>query len=214
MSKVFRAVMGLWLAPDFTAVMEGNAEPPRINHSKVDFGELATALRELFPNGPHVRIRVANDTVDQVTVHYRSGISLATAPTGSIRCEDFGHALLNNAASQDGDVIDVRRAWQPLHSLADRNFSPPPVLIPFIIESADFEDAMIWQASAKPSLGLPFLPDALQEMLGESRGDKTPEGELPEAIRERLGRIFGCEFLPSALLDRMAMDKPPKEYGL
>jgi hypothetical protein len=122
--------------------------------------------------------------------------------------------LLKNAASQDGDVIDVRRAWQPLHSLADRNFSPPPVLIPFIIESADFEDAMMWLASAKPALGLPFLPDALQEILGESRDDKNPEGELPEAFRERLGRIFGCDFVPSALLDRMAMDKPPKEYGL
>lgn len=213
MSKVFRVVMGLWLAPDFTAVMEGKAEPPRINHSKVDFGELVTALRGLFPNGPHARIRVANDTVDQVTVHHRSGISLATSPTGSIRCEDFGHALLMNAASQHGDVIDVRRAWQALHSLADRNFAPPPVLIPFIIEAADFDDAMIWQASARPSLGLPF-PGVRQDISGKPGGDRPPEGKLPEAVRKRLGLIFGCDFLPSAFLEIMAMDTPPKEYGL
>jgi hypothetical protein len=82
------------------------------------------------------------------------------------------------------------------------------------MQAIDFEGAMIWHASAKPSLGLPFLPDALQEMLGEARGDKNPEGKLPDASRERFGRIFGCDFLPWALLDRMAMDAPPKEYGL
>ncbi|MBN3761023.1 hypothetical protein [Burkholderia sp. Ac-20365] len=218
MSNVFRAVFGLWVAPDFTSVMTGKAKPPHVNHSKVDFGDLAKALRELFAYGPHVRIRVANDTVDQVTVQHRNGeLSRARPPAGSIRCDDFGRALLKSATSQEGDVVDVHRAWQPLHSYADRNFAPPPVLIPFVIEAADFEDAMIWHASAKPSLGLPFLPDALQESLLQSRGntDSTNfEGQLPKASRERMGRIFGCEYLPYALLDRLAMDAPPKEYGL
>lgn len=215
MTKVFRAVLGLWVAPDFTAVMEGRAEPPRTNHSLVNFEELVTTLKQLFPYGPPVRLRVANDTIDQVTIHHRSGdVQLAEAPAGDMRCEDFGYALLKTAGQQAGDVINVRPAWQSLHAYTDRDFAPPPVLIPFVIEAVDFEDAMIWHASARPRLGLEFLPDALQAIAGKGKGDPNQEGLLPKEFRERLGRIFDCDFMPSALLGRMAMDKPPTAYNL
>lgn len=206
MKKPFRVALSLWITPDFDEVLTGKRAPPRVNHSAVDFEALARLLKETFTYGPPVNIRVPNDTIDQVTMHERM-----SSPHGSdAHCEDFGRELIRCAGAQKGVVIDVRQSWQALHVLSDRDFAPPPVLIPFVIEAADFDDAMIWHASAKPCLGLPFpLPGIPTVHDIEQRED----GQLPAVAQRRLADIFGSPFLPMALLDRMAMDKPPMEYG-
>lgn len=209
---------GLMVSPDFSDVEAGLAHPPRVNHSEVNFLELARTLEELFPFGPQLAIRVANDTIDQVTIHQRLGVvSLpktsggCKSNDGSVRCEDFGQALVKCAAKQkNGVVIDVRAAWFDLHYLQNRDEAPPPAMIPFIVEAADFEDAVIWGQSARSSLGMAFLPPLLQKLTGDHQEEK--EGSLSVEFRERLGRLFRCKFEEFALIGQIASDKPPAAY--
>lgn len=210
-AQPFRVAAGLWVTPDFIAALAGDIVPPRVDHSRIQFLSLCEALKQLFPYGPPVRIRVPNDTIDQVTVHVRNGLPLpgwedAPPPSGSIRCEDFGEAMLDCAAHQDGDVLDVLKTWRDLHCLPNRLFAPPPVLLPFVVEAADMEDAMIWEASAKQSLGMPFLPPDIQALVGEP---SLEGGRLPLKFCEVLEAVFGAKYATPALLDRMAMGPIP-----
>lgn len=194
--------------PDFSAGLAGRVQPPRVKHSAVDFEALQRALVEMFPYGPPVRIQVPNDTIDQVAVHMRE----QGRPGASIRCEDFGNALLKCAKESTGDVIDVRSKWKALYALPDRDFAPPPVILPFVVTATNFEDAMIWHSSTRPSLGLPAF-DLLDAMQHRSK-PMSENGEIPPAFLKQLAAIFGTPYEAMSVLDRMAMDPAPEGYGL
>lgn len=214
MHTPFRVVLGLYVTPDFSAVMAGTEDPPWVDHSNVDFVALASTLGELFHYGPPVRIRVPNDTIDQVTQQGRMGLIPGQRKhPGDPRCGDFGTVLLECSKRQpNGSVIDVWDSWLPLHSLKDRTQSPPPSMLPMLIEAEDFEDAIIWHSSAKAALGLPFLSPEMARMVGEpERGEA--EGKLPKAYCKRLGDLFGCKFEQFSIIDRLAMDRPPVGLG-
>lgn len=209
--RKFRAAFGLLVTPDFSDVLAGRATPPRVNHSQVNFLRLQAALKTLFPYGPPNELRVPNDTIDQVTLHSRAGLVPGLVnkakESGNVECEDFGKALIAEAKKQEGLIIDVQTAWSRYHNLPDRNFAPPPNLIPFLLEMSDFEDAMLWFVSARTSLGLP-MPNMLSE---KSRAQVQTQifGQLPDAFREELGLIFGCKFEKSAALTRLATSSVP-----
>lgn len=209
--RKFRAVFGLLVAPDFSDVLAGRAVPPRVDHRQVDFLHLQSALKALFPYGPPNTLRVPNDTIDQVTLHTRAGLVPGLVDTakksGSAKCEDFGKALIAESRKQEGPLIDVQKAWSRYHSLPDRNFAPPPSLIPFLLEMSDFEDAMLWFLNARTSLGFP-MPDFLDEP-SQEQAHAQISGQLPLAFRKELSRIFGCKFEPSALLMRLATSSVP-----
>lgn len=195
----FRQVVCLWVSPDFTAFQQGRGEAPRVNHSMVDFRRLHAALATEFRFGPKVSIQVANDTIDQVTVHTR----MAQDPD-DIRCADFGENMLKVAQSSAGDVLDVRRAWASLHVLEDRDYAPPPIGIPFLVTAADFEDAQIWLASTRPQLGLrPYDP------FDEPSASERDEGRLSKKLKSSLESIFRVPFEQFALLTRVASDQLP-----
>lgn len=199
----FSMVCALWIAPDFSNVEAGICPPPFVNHNEVDFSAVCTFLEELFPYGPPVTIQVPNDTIDQVTVHTRQ--ARGTVPT--MRCEDFGKALLAQAQQQPDPIVDVRQAWERLHALSDRHAAPPPTILPFVVTAADFEDAVIWRASTRTALGLPLL-DAMTGV--SARGVPVDhEGELSATALAQLERIFGTPFQPSAVLDEMYSDPRP-----
>jgi hypothetical protein len=201
----FNMVAALWVTPDFAEGEAGRRQPPRVNHSKVDYPALASFIEELFPYGPRPRIQVPNDTIDQVTIHMRQLRGVRTGVT--MRCEDFGQALLTQAKGQKGSVVDVRSAWDKLHFLPNRDAAPPPMVIPFVATFTDFEDAMIWMVSTRPSFGL--QPIDILATSDERGAQQNLEGTLsPEALK-RLEDIFGTPFSPPALLDRMASDAPP-----
>jgi hypothetical protein len=198
-------VCGLWVTPDFTEVNAGRIKPPRVNHSEIDFGRLATVLEETFTYGPPVTIQVPNDTIDQVTVHFREN-------TQAIRCADFGKALLSCAKKSQGQVIDVRQSWQKLHWLSDRDFAPPPSILPFVVTAYDFEDAMVWMNNARPSIGLRYI--SIMDDLDNTGSSPDYEGSLPDSLRLELGDIFGTPFEKRALMSRIFMQKPPRVYDL
>lgn len=212
MKKPFIAVFGLLLFPDFSEVAAGRADPPWVNHDKVDFDQLLTLLRDLFPYGPALRLRVPNDTIDQVTLHVRSGMQIpgiSNRPQkGSLECEDFGEALIKEARKQDGDIIQARAAWASHHALPNRAASPPPSLLPFVVETADFEDAILWMSGARVPLGL----KPLQHYLTTADSEAPMEGRLPPSAQAQLGTLFGCTFEPLTVLTRLAVSSTPPIY--
>jgi len=197
----FSMVCALWIAPDFSDVMNGNRPPPFVDRGEVDFSAVCTFLEQLFPYGPPVTIQVPNDTIDQVTVHMRQ--AHGTVPT--MRCEDFGKALLAQAHQQPDPIVDVSQAWGCLHALGDRKAAPPPTILPFVVTAADFEDAVIWRASTRSALGLPALDptDALRSTPVDHEGALSPEALA------QLEKIFGTPFQSAAVLDEMYSDPRP-----
>lgn len=205
----YRAVYCLWISPDFSEVEAGRAIPPRVNHDKINFMALADLLQSVFRLGPPKRTLVPNDTIDQTTIHTRLGmVGLPRKPgKGSFRCEDFGEALLAAAKKTTGQVVDIRAAWRPLHFLEDRVFAPPPSGIVFVVETKDFEDNIISGASMRPVIGLPMIGPGFQAP------QENESGRLPDELKSGLERIFGCPFERECIVDRIAQEAAPVEYG-
>lgn len=206
----FKLAVGLWVTPDFKTATAGGKPPPRVNHSQVDFAALRDALIQAFPYGPPVEIMVPNDTVDQVTVHLRAGmVGGGTPDLEAAECRDFGRALLACVKHEKKSVIDVREAWRGMHAapVLDRDFAPPPILLPFVVLANDFEDAMIWHANTRPTLGLPPF-----DVLAAAMGNEAPDGpgKMPSKLQANLRDVFGCPFESApALLSRLASDRIP-----
>lgn len=217
MENKFLMGLGLWVNPDFSEAEAGRSKPPRVNHDRINFGQLRTLIQSTFTYGPPVDILVPNDTVDQVTAHFRMGMFpgvKAAATPDLCACRDFGEAMRKLANNASDGVVDVRNTWKAMHAtpVRDRSYAPPPSLLPFLLVASDFEDAMIWQASTLPVLGLkPF--DPLQALTGAK--PDVAGGRLPKTFLAGLRDVFGCSFQEyPAMLDRLSMDKPPAEFGL
>ena len=210
MQKSFNLVNSLWVSVDFADVMAGRAEPPWVNHDRINFPALAELLARSFEYGPPVRIRVPNDTIDQATVHARMGV-IPLRPgkkAGDPACTDFGDALLVASRKNTDDVIDVRQSWAPMHYLPNRAKAPPPLVLPFVMEAVDFEDAAISAASMLPILGLPMPPIFPEGEAARAKRQEQP-GRLPAALRKGLEDLFGCKFESTAFLNRLASDPMP-----
>lgn len=202
MSKVFRIVYSLWLNADFSEVAAGRQDPPYVDYTKADYAALQKLLSDTFHYGPPVTLRVADDAIDIATMSERE-----SASSDKMHCNDFGLILLNEASKSTSPVIPVRKIWQNMHAFQDRRKAPPPVILPIVIEAADFEDAVLWSQAARPILGLkPF--EALESM-GKSGqlSEVIHEGTMPLKLQQGLKQIFGCDFTNFGMLDRMAADK-------
>lgn len=202
--RPFRMVFQLWLAPDFSRVMAGLDVPPWIDHDAVDFQRLRDVLAKEFRYGEPVRIRVPNDTVDQVTVHTRQ----AKGDVEGLRCSDFARMLLQEAHKQTTDVIEVRQPWEPLHSMPDRHRAPPPILIPFVVEADDYEDAILWAQQAR--MALRVRAASPEYMMSKVRQDDDHQGYLTPGLHEILHSQFDVAYQPYILLDEGASDPKPQ----
>lgn len=192
MKKHFRMACSLWINPDLSGAEAGLIDPPFVNHTKLDFLRLLKALDTLFPHANDVNYRIANDTIDPITLQIREAMSLEL-----LRCREFGERLLDCARKQKGDIINVRDQWSDLHFVGvnDRDNAPPPAVIAFVVESNSFEDAMDWLKQSNLSLGRhPFICDH------RNKGYVTPE------FLSEVGDIFGCSFYKESLVDKMASD--------
>lgn len=203
-------VCGLWVFPDFSEVEAGRRMPPRVNHDKIDFKALAHRLSEVFCYGPPTVLSVANDTIDQVTLHSRLGVvRMPQRGAGDPTCRDFGRVALEVAPAQveANGIINVRQVWRPLHCLQDRSFAPPPTVIPFFTQSSDFEDAMVWFSQCQMVMGVNLIERSLSEA-PESETDQV--GTLPNSLQSALADIFGCPFEDRVILSRLAEDPLPR----
>lgn len=210
----FRAAFGLAIFPDFTEVEAGRKPAPYVDHDRLDYNKLQDTLEKLFVANPG-RIRLANDTIDQVTLQIRMGlvppehVKPCKASKGPENCSDFGKAMIRVARAQPEGLLNVRESWSKLHYLPDRTFSPPPSLIPFIIETGDFVDAMMWLHCAQAELGLnPRLP-GLDDDDDELPRKTLADGKLPPDTLAAFESLFGIPYEERAILVRMAFSSVP-----
>jgi hypothetical protein len=206
-SKGFMCAYGLIVPPDMSSVDSGRRAAPYIDHTKIDFISLAELLSSVLTLGSGHVLRVAGDTIDQVTLAARAGSLPGHKDDRDPGCSDFGKALLNLAKNSTGAVIDVRDAWEPLHYMDNRyTEAPPPMVIPFVVSSPDFHDAMSWANNANAMLGR----DLMGEFMGDDEDDEdglaAGEGVLPAVLKTGLENIFGWPFEGCATLIRIADD--------
>lgn len=205
----FRMVYNLWITPDFASVLAGKAMPPFVDHNHVDFEYLRSVLADEFRFGSPVEIRLANDTIDQVTVHLRQ-------PTGDvalIKCVDFAKLLLQEARTQASSIIDVRRKWAPLHGVTNRRHAPPPILLPIVIEAYDAEDALLWGQHAGMRLGVKACNPEYFMFPPEEKNADDHQGHLTTRLHKVLKKSFNTPYEPYCLIDRVASDPMPPEFA-
>jgi hypothetical protein len=204
----FRMVYNFWLAPDFERVLAGKAKPPFVNHDEVDFEYLRSVIADEFRFGSPVEIRLANDTIDQVTAHVRE----ASGQAKLMKCLDFADLLLDAAGKQRSSIIDIRSDWAALHQLKERRHAPPPILVPIVVESFDAEDGILWSQQARMRLGVRAAnPDFYMNPSRQQREDDH-QGLLTDRLHKALAKCFNTPYLPYCLLDWAASDPLPAEF--
>ncbi|MBC8640790.1 hypothetical protein IAG25_28640 [Caballeronia sp. EK] len=198
--STFHHVLGLWLAPDFSAVERGETLPPHVDHDAIDPRGIADRLAEFNDCGEDVTIRVPNDSVDQVTVQFR----LMGRSSGSPQCEDFAAELLHLAETSAD--LDIRGPWAMLHALPNRRKAPPPVLLMFVV-SGDFDAVMVWSQQFRMRLGI-RAADILKQISGNVE-DADHQGKLPSELAKYLGRIFAIPYKRECVVTGLASSPVP-----
>lgn len=204
----FRMVYNLWLAPNFERVLAGKSRPPFVNHDLVDFEYLRSVIADEFRFGTPVQIRLANDTIDQVTAHVRE----STNNPRLMKCQDFAELLLDVAAKQPFSIIDIRGEWAPLHQLKERRHAPPPILVPIVVEAVDAEDGLLWSQQARMRLGVRAANPEFFLNPSRQQQDDDHQGYLTDRLHKALAKCFNTPYLPYCLLDWSASDPLPPEY--
>lgn len=195
MGKGYSMVITIGLFPDFSEVEAGRAAAPYTNHSSIDFDSLLKVIRELFMQETFRHIRIADDSIDQVTLHFRGD--------DGAECRDFGELLLRRSLHTVWDVIPTRDAWSGLHHLNDRNHCPPPVLVPLVVRCEDFEEAMLCIDQFRIVLGMKSAVFA---------SDPHALGRLPVKLHQALEKAYGAKYKFECFLARIAEDERPDRY--
>jgi hypothetical protein len=187
----------LWITPNFTKEMEsGIAPPPFVNQDKVDWDGLLFSLEEKFnPEGHNVKMRLCNDTIDQVTIHFReAGLS-----PGTIECLDFGASLQAVAKKSKNRVIPIRSEWAHLHHLKDRIHVPPPIALPLIL-SGNVEDIVIFTFQIRQILNIKATRDVLGMLMQKPVSEDDMQGYLPADLMKLFESHFGVAYKPFSVL--------------
>jgi hypothetical protein len=204
--KVYAVLIyGLFLAPDFTPEMERGIEPPPyVDHDSIDWLALGRSLSNHFEFSKHgVTLRLADDTVDQVTIQMREfGVI-----QGPIDCKDFAEALLGKAEQTDDNPVPIQDAWRSLHHLNDRANAPPPVMMPLILEG-DHDDVreLVYTMMLRLRVKAAQHPEKL--FSGEKLPEDFYQGYLPDSVRDLFASHFGIGYKPYATLISLNADRP------
>ncbi|SAK73380.1 hypothetical protein AWB80_04092 [Caballeronia pedi] len=201
--STFHHVLGLWLAPDFSAVERGETLPPHLDHDAIDPRGIADWLAEFNDCGEDVTIRVPNDAVDQVTVQFR----LMGRSSGSPQCED----LRPNCCTS----FKPRPIWtcaglglSCTRCLIGRK-APPPVLLMFVVSGA-LDAVMVWSQQFRMRLGIRDA-DILKQIFGNvedadhprqtaERTCKVPWPHFRYPVQARVCRHWAREFTGAVLI--------------
>ena len=192
----------LWITPHFTEDMIlGRLPPPHINLNAVNWSSLLHALEKKFQAQQQgVTMRIANDAIDQVTVHMRQANCSRNGST-DIQCFDFGDALLAKAEISQGEVIDIQREWEDLHHLENRLPAPPPIMIPLVL-SGEVEDIVIFVHNIRHHLRIKAAQDLIHSLpsMDSPVNEGDHQGYLPDDLREVIGEHIGMEYQAESVI--------------
>lgn len=200
-----RFAINLLLAPNFDAiehlVLAGKVQAPRVDMHQVDYERMAEFLGERF-NFRGSKLRVPNDMLDQATLHMRAMGMAKGDPEG----QDFLAAFVKLAEAGSEQVVDVRKAWSPLHRIRDRTFAPPPCAISMLMETHDWEDGA--QVLMRMRLMVGITAGTPQGVL--ERDNATTEGRIGTDFLEYLEKTFGVPYKPFVTLTNPYFTKIPE----
>lgn len=213
----FRTVWHLWIAPDFTRVESGELPPPYWNQACFEFMHLQSLLSDYFVH-EGVNLRVPNDTIDLITFEGRRDDDALDS-----RFQDLAKRLRLEARKQSELVIDVGKVWKNRLKMADRRVVPPPMILPMVIETEDYEQMLHLRLDLMIRLGIikehPMArffsaPEAegSNHSLDDQKIQKDNEqqiGELPEFLRKAFADMFGIPYKSRVLLDTPSCDPLP-----
>jgi hypothetical protein len=213
----FRTVWHLWIEPDFSRIESGELPPPYVNQIRFDFTRLQSLLSDYFVH-EGVGLRVPNDTIDILTFQGRMDVEGL-----DIRFQDLAKRLRLEARKQTGPVIDVGKIWASRLSAPDRRVVPPPMVLPMVVETSDYEEMIHLRFNLLMRLGIikehpmdAFISAAMGEGADHLANDQKVQdeadsqtGELPEFLREAFGDMFGVAYHPKVMLDTAATDPLP-----
>ncbi|CAM3843251.1 hypothetical protein VRRI112168_02850 [Vreelandella rituensis] len=216
----FRTVWHLWIDPDFSRIESGELPAPWVDQTRLDFGQLRDLLSSALVH-EGINLRVPNDIIDMVTCQSRIDEEGADA-----RCQDLAKRLRLEARKQTGPVIDVGKVWANRQTLPDRREVPPPMVLPMVIETDDYEEMIHLRLDTLMRLGVvkehpvARLFNAAAEGRSEIAADDQGEshvGVLPESLRLAFQDMFGIAFHPKVMLDTASTDPLPawaKRYDI
>lgn len=190
----------LWITPNFTREMEMGLVPgPWVNQDTLDWNGLLAALEDKFqPEGHGVKMRICNDTIDQVTVHVRE----ASSDPESMRCLDFGAALQKVAKKSKERIIPIRSEWSALHYLGDRSRVPPPIILPLVLEG-DSDDIVLFALHIRKTLGIKAASDIMGMVLNTPASEDDMQGHLPPDLMALFEHHFGIGYKSYAIISSL-----------
>jgi hypothetical protein len=196
--------MNFWLAPDFDVLepqlAAGSIEAPRLNNLTFDYKALHSFLAELFLID-RKRLYIGNDFIDQTVPHMR----MAGRLRGPIDCNDFARELLARSKLSRGQLVDVRKAWEPIQLIKDRSNAPPPCATPFDIRCLTVDESAHMLEQLRVCLGI--TAGTMESILTPEAGET--EGTLREPSRLRVSQVFGMPYKPCVTLGRPVHDEFP-----
>lgn len=190
----------LWVTPNFTREMEMGIVPgPWVNQDSVDWDGLLTSLEDKFQPDVHgVLMRICNDTIDQVTVHFRE----ASSNPESMRCLDFGAVLRNVAKKTKERIIPIRSEWSALHYLDNRSLVPPPIVLPLVFEG-NFEDIVLFALHIRKIIGIKAANDTMGMVLNKPVSEDDMQGYLPQDLMALFEHHFGIGYKSYSILSSL-----------
>lgn len=213
----FRTVWHLWIEPDLTSVESGELPPPYVNQARFDFTHLQSLLSDYFVH-EGVSLRVPNDTIDILTFQGRMKVEAS-----DVRFQDLAKRLRLEARKQSEPVIDVGKVWANRLTTSDRRVVPPPMVLPMVVETADYEQMIHLRFNLLMRLGIikehpmqPFIsaamgeaPNHLQDDQKTQNEDESQTGKLPEFMRKAFRDMFGIPYQSKVMLDTPSSDPLP-----
>jgi hypothetical protein len=196
-----------WITPEFTPAMQrGEVHAPRVDHSKIDWAALLSDLKVFFKPDRHgVEMRIADDTIDQVTIHMKE----AGQHPGEIDYKEFGVVLQRVSQEAGGEVVPVRSDLEGLHFLADRDNAPPPIALPLVLVG-DLTDAILFFRTMRLLLGV--KADEVEHIFQSPDQDRTDDqqGYLPSELMDLFASYFGLPYKKYAMVT-FGTDIDPRE---
>lgn len=173
-------------------MQRGELAPPHVDFDAVDADSIAGAIAAFNECGENVTVRVPNDAIDQVTVHYR----MTGRMPGSAKCDSF-KVTAYYEHEQHG-----RRSLPPVLERVEGRPRTPHVQIANGFRIAKWSHQFIVRLGIRAA-------DISKQLLGNSQGEDY-QGHLPDELGRCIGRTFGIAYRPECLVTGLASSRVPR----
>ena len=187
--SIFRQAVAFVITPDL--------HRSRLNftsHDEPDFRAIADALEEAFGLPARVKLRLPDDTIDQITLH-----TIQRAGGRMLGMGEFSDRLLAASVGRLSP-IQVRNAWLPLQRVKERDRRGHPAVMMFVVEGQR-DRVDFWIRTAMRTMDVPAVQSTFaSELQGRETTIQDYTGRLPISVALVLREQFGVAYLPEVVV--------------